>query len=94
MFKKSLVALSLIVATVSFASDNDKNNNKKEFKGTFTPTGPIYTGNEGRQYTQNNVNAQWGNNPQPKKEQTYSVQGYRIVSNQGSNQGSNDCIIS
>ncbi len=95
MFKKTLIALSFVIASASFASENNNNDKKpKEFKEGYNyANGPIYTGQEGRKYTQNNIDNQWGKNPEPKQEQTYEVRGYKIVSNSGSNQGSGDCIL-
>ena len=59
MFKKSLIAVSLIVSALSFASENNNNNGKKYGFEKGEHSGPIYTGNN-KDYSRIDRNAQQG----------------------------------
>lgn len=94
MIKKSLIALSLVIASISLASDNNPNK-KHEFVKDPKHEGPIYTGTQ-KSYNTIDINAQWGN-PQPQTQKPaentgYRYDGYKIVPTVGVTYQT-DCIL-
>lgn len=94
MFKKSLFTISLIVASVSFASENNNNNNgnKYGFDNNAKHTGTIYTGSQ-KDYSYINVQDQYGNDISPESKREREIKDKEMAYQIMSAQNHDSCVI-
>ena len=94
MFKKSLIAVSLIVSALSFASENNNNNGKKYGFEKGEHSGPIYTC-KNKDYSRIDVNAQWGSHvsEESKMSDQMKLEKAQEIMRKQTNYYQNDCVI-